>query len=159
MFDEKTVLKVILALFLACLLTAAPACSGGGDGGGRGGFGQLTDGDGVKSSPDPESPVFAGVNLIALHDSGSPQYDDTCVDSSCHGSMKYEASLNPAIPGAHVAMLPETPGATNNDRCLHCHRGVDYMEHSAAALRKQVDADYCAVCHGSQGPGTQFYTQ
>ena len=161
MLGERTVLKVILALFLACLLMSTSACSGsggGGDGGGGGGgLAEPTDGDSITIAPDPEAAVFVGTNLIALHDSSSPQYSNRCVDSPCHGSMKYETSLNPAIQGAHVAMLPETPGDTNNERCLHCHRDVDYVEHSAEALRRQVDPSYCAVCHGSQGPGTQFY--
>ncbi|RJP18915.1 MAG: hypothetical protein C4520_13640 [Candidatus Abyssobacteria bacterium SURF_5] len=113
------------------------------------------DGDNVTSPPDPES--FAGMNLIALHNSQSPQYMSTCV--ACHGSMKYETSLDPDVDGIHQEMLEEIPGSTNNEKCLHCHRTVDLLEHSASKLRRQVNPDLCAACHGPGGVEDGFYAE
>ncbi|MBI4831875.1 MAG: hypothetical protein HY801_10055 [Candidatus Lindowbacteria bacterium] len=163
MVSMRILPRVVFFLFLAFLIAAIPACSGGGGGGGGGGGApgggaepaEPTDGNSVTQPPDPDAPRFAGLNFIALHDNDSPQYNDRCVD--CHGSMKYETSLNPGIPGAHQAMLPETPGETNNERCLHCHPSVDLLEKSEQALMRQVDPNICALCHSSQGPGRQFY--
>jgi cytochrome c553 len=116
-----------------------------------------TDGDNIIAPPDPEEEPYASMNLIALHDSDSPQYLRQCV--RCHGSMKYEISLNRDISGIHVEMLEEIPGNTNNARCLHCHLTVDLLEDSAMALRRQVDPNLCAACHGPGGEGGRLYAE
>lgn len=99
-------------------------------------------------------------NLIAVHDSTSKQYNKNCY--GCHSYILSEKSLNPAIPDVHVAMLPNTPG--NRERkCVWCHRTVDLVqgsqrvERSKSNLRKGVNTTLCTLCHGPEGPGSQFY--
>jgi len=102
-------------------------------------------------------------NLIALHDSSSPQYNENC--NECHADIHTAQSLDPAIPAAHVAMLPFAPGETGDDeQCVVCHRTVNLVQgtpqpegKSKGDLRKHVDSAYCTLCHGPSGPGTQFY--
>jgi hypothetical protein len=98
-----------------------------------------------------------GINLIALHNSSSSQYNNQCV--SCHGTMASETSLEPNIPAAHKVMMPFVPGVSDNDKCLHCHPTVDLVEQSAGALRRQVNPELCAACHSSRGPGLPFYAR
>ena len=94
-------------------------------------------------------------NLIALHDSNSPQYDKNCID--CHAEVLNEESLDPETPTAHVSMLLKTPGKKDNDRCAYCHRNVDLLQKSTGNLRRHVDANLCAMCHGPFNPVKQFY--
>jgi len=98
---------------------------------------------------------IAGVNLIALHDSGSRQYERHCLD--CHSDVLAQRSLNPSIPTVHVAMIPFVPGEKNEEKCAWCHRSVDLVQESTGNLRKHVDADLCTLCHGPAGPGPKFY--
>jgi hypothetical protein len=100
-------------------------------------------------------------NLIAAHDSRSPQYRRDC--TSCHSNILTETSLT-SIKSAHVAMLPSSPGESNNVKCRWCHRQVDLGQGTAPVgksdgnLRKRVDTRLCAVCHsGPSSPGKQFY--
>ncbi len=104
-------------------------------------------------------------NLIAIHDSSSKQYDKKCYD--CHSDIFTEKSLNPSIPNAHVAMLPNTPGRKEK-QCVWCHRTVDLVqgttrvEKSDGNLRKRIDTPLCTLCHGPStvrpsSPGKQFY--
>jgi hypothetical protein len=72
--------------------------------------------------------------------------------------------MDPDIPAAHVAMFPFAPGKPGDDKqCIWCHRTVDLTagtqseEKTEGNLRKRVDAAACVLCHGSEGPGTQFY--
>ena len=104
----------------------------------------------------------AAVNIIAIHNPSSPQYDDNCLN--CHGDIPNAQSLNSAIPNAHVAMLPFTPGE-GSDQCIWCHRDVsNTLIHTMAQvgafqnnIRKTVDTQLCAICHGPVGPGKPFY--
>jgi hypothetical protein len=102
-----------------------------------------------------------GNNLIASHDRNSSNYKRNCTD--CHGNILTEKSLNATIRNAHVAMLPNTPGESNNVKCSWCHRTVDLVqgtsrvENSKGNLRKGVDMTLCALCHSPSGPGKQFY--
>ena len=98
---------------------------------------------------------IAGVNLIALHDSGSRQYEKHCLD--CHSDVLAQQSLNPSIPTVHVAMISLVPGKKDEDACRWCHRSVDLVQKSTGNLRKHVDADICRLCHGPAGPGPTFY--
>ncbi|MBI5116108.1 putative metal-binding motif-containing protein [Candidatus Poribacteria bacterium] len=111
--------------------------------------------DDREADDDDDEKPAPTTNLISLHDSKSRQYDNQCV--KCHGTMQSETSLDPFIPGAHQAMLPQIPAATDNDKCLHCHTTVDLREHSAGALRRQVNPNLCAACHSSLGPGRKLY--
>lgn len=100
-------------------------------------------------------------NVIALHDSDSPQYNDRCTD--CHAEVLAAQSFDPAIPAAHVAMRPFTPGEEDNDTCVWCHRTVNLVQGTQTAgalqgnLRKQVNMTLCTVCHGPFGPAPQFF--
>jgi len=105
-------------------------------------------------------------NLIASHNSSSPQYNKNC--TSCHANILTETSLNPSIPNVHVAMLPHAPGEENNDKCIWCHSTVDLVqgtsrvENSEGNLRRGVDVTLCTLCHGPStvrpsSPGKQFY--
>lgn len=103
-----------------------------------------------------------GVNFIAVHNPNSSQYDENCLN--CHGDIPDGQSLDSIIPNAHVAMLAFTPGE-KSDQCIWCHRDVsNTLIHTAAQvgafqhnIRKTVDTQLCAICHGPVGPGKQFY--
>ena len=96
-------------------------------------------------------------NYYALHDINSPQYRDDCL--SCHSDILTEEALDPLVPTAHNAMLPETPGDTVQEQCVFCHVGVDLMEFSAGNIRRQVKVETCQLCHGPSGPSTKQYYQ
>ncbi|MBI4518524.1 MAG: hypothetical protein HY699_22225 [Deltaproteobacteria bacterium] len=103
----------------------------------------------------PTATATGGVtNVRALHTSGSSQYDANCL--KCHADVLTEQSLNPQIPGPHPAMLLWVGGATNA-ACTFCHKAVDFDRASAANVRRNVDVQTCAICHGPSGPGQQFY--
>jgi len=99
--------------------------------------------------------VVTEQNFISLHDSSSPQYDSDCV--SCHADILTRQSLDPSISDAHVAMLPWTSGATNNDKCVFCHESVDVLQKSSATVRRSVDVELCIECHGPGGIGGEYY--
>ncbi len=109
--------------------------------------------------------VVAGgeeVNLLALHDPKAAEYDGDCL--KCHSDILKETSKDPRILPFHQAMMPFTPGynpahGPNNDVCVQCHRFVDLRMDSAGALRKQVNPELCALCHGPSGPGPKFYNR
>jgi len=79
-------------------------------------------------------------NLIALHNSSSPQYDNNC--TSCHGKRDNEKSLDPQIPRVHTSHIAKEIA------CTHCHKTVDLIEGSAANIRRQVNVEICIECHG-----------
>ena len=68
----------------------------------------------------------ATVNLIAVHDSSSRQYNKECI--SCHADILSAQSLQPPIPNVHVAMIPFTPGEKDEETCVVCHRTVDLVQ-------------------------------
>ena len=96
-------------------------------------------------------------NTVALHDSNSEQYRDDCL--SCHSEILTEESLDPSIPTAHNAMLPETPGETTQAKCVYCHTRTDILQHSAGNIRRNVAVATCDLCHGPSGPSTKQYYQ
>lgn len=105
------------------------------------------------SAPSP-SPL-GDVNLVALHDRNSRQYDDNCLD--CHAGVTTATSLAPDIEAAHPVMLSSTPGEDTEEKCVFCHRSVDLMQFSAGNLRRQVDVTLCSVCHGPSTSIRQLY--
>jgi len=91
-----------------CTTTVVQGEGGGDDGGGG-------------------EPPTASDNIIALHDSGSPQYQEHCLE--CHVDILSEESMDPAIHGAHMAMRPFVPGENDETKCTWCHRSVDLTAH------------------------------
>ncbi len=109
---------------------------------------------GTTDVPTP-TPVFSGVNVIAIHDSQSEQYDENCLE--CHAAIPSATSLDPTIEAAHPVMLSSTPGEDTEEKCVFCHRSVDLLQFSAGNLRRHVAATLCSVCHGPAGPSRQLY--
>jgi mono/diheme cytochrome c family protein len=96
---------------------------------------------------DDDDPIDPRKNIIAIHDSGSDEYNKKC--SECHADIRNGQSLEPSIPAAHVAMFDFAPGKPGDDKqCVWCHRTVDLVQGSAGNIRKQVDATLCTMCHG-----------
>jgi hypothetical protein len=122
---------------------------------GEEGDGEDDEEDDEEDDDDGDDPIVTE-NLIAAHNSTSPQYDRRCTD--CHGDIHTEESLNPSIPTAHVAMFSFAPGEPGDDKqCVWCHRSVDLVQGSTGNLRRSVDARLCTLCHGPLGPAEQFY--
>lgn len=102
-------------------------------------------------------------NLVQIHDSSSPDYNDDCI--RCHGDKQdpaNEATLAEDYSKTHVNMCQyvyEAAGqdTMNNAVCVYCHQTVDLLGGSSAGLRLHVDADGCAQCHTSSGPGRELY--
>ena len=107
---------------------------------------------GAASAPD--SSPLNDVNLVAVHDRSSRQYDDNCLD--CHAAIPSATSLDPTIEAAHPVMLSSTPGEDTEEKCVFCHRSVDLLQFSAGNLRRHVDVTLCSVCHGPAGPSRQL---
>ncbi len=88
-------------------------------------------------------------DIIAFHQDLTKVASDQCV--RCHGNKAEEKSLNPDIDTPHVIHIQIM------SECNLCHKKVDLLEGSAAALRKQVDPQVCNGCHGPSGSGPQLY--
>jgi hypothetical protein len=76
--------------------------------------------------------------------------------------LQDERSLDPRFPAIHLAMIPYVPGynprkGVSNSTCLHCHRSVDLINKSSAALLKNVSPQSCALCHTKAGPAVALY--
>lgn len=84
----------------------------------------------------------SSVNYISLHDSSSPDYNPNCI--GCHGKMTSETTLDPKIESTHTLHLTSK---LLNFECTTCHQSTDWIEKSAASLRKQVDVELCTSCH------------
>ena len=106
-------------------------------------------------APAPDSSPLGGINVVAVHDRSSQQYDDNCLD--CHAGVTTATSLAPGIEAAHPVMLSSTPGEDTEEKCVFCHRSVDLMQFSAGNLRRQVDVNLCSVCHGPSASSRQLY--
>lgn len=107
--------------------------------------------------------VVADQNMVALHKSTSPQYNPNCLTNGCHDKLlQEEKSLDPRVETIHHRMIPYVPGynprkGASSATCRHCHRSVDLINKSAAALLKNVSPQNCAVCHTAAGPGKELY--
>jgi len=115
---------------------------------------QRSPGGGEGTGVDPANLT---TNIIALHDSKSPQYRNDCL--SCHSSILTEESLDPSVPTAHNAMLAQLPDETTQEKCVHCHVTTDILQHSAGDIRRNVAVQICVTCHGPGGPSTKQYYQ
>jgi cytochrome c553 len=98
-------------------------------------------------------------NIISAHDSNSKEYKKNCEE--CHAAIHTEESLDPGIPTAHRAMAPFAAGRELSDQqCRWCHRTVDLqegtqrVENSQGNIRRHVDVELCAFCHGPFGDGS-----
>ena len=112
----------------------------------------------VSANPGP-NPQDESSNLISAHDSNSHDYKKECKE--CHSAIHTEESLDPGIATAHRAMAPFAAGKELSDQqCRWCHRTVDLqqgtqrVENSKGNLRRYVDVELCAFCHGPFGGGS-----
>lgn len=102
-------------------------------------------------------------NVVALHLSTSSQYNPDCLASGCHDTLlQEEKSLDPRVQAIHQRMIPYVPGynprkGVSSTTCRHCHRSVDLINKSAAALLKNVSPQNCVVCHTAAGPGIPLF--
>ena len=101
-------------------------------------------------------------NLVAVHDPTSSEYDADCL--ACHEDVLTTPSADPRILSFHQKMTTFMPGynsahGPSNEVCRQCHRFVEIRMDSAGALRKQVNPELCALCHGPSGPGPVYYAQ
>ena len=92
----------------------------------------------------PTVVAASGENLVALHADLSKMNNKECL--ACHADITKAKTGNKKIKTFHRLHL-ESKKATPK-RCAECHQAVDLREGSAAALRKQVDPQLCAGCHG-----------
>ena len=87
---------------------------------------------------------FAKTNLVELHANAGNLSSKDCL--ACHARIATDVSLDKKVKTYHRLHL-ESKLTTPKD-CADCHQAVDLRNGSAAALRKQVDPEICAGCHG-----------
>lgn len=90
-------------------------------------------------------------NLIDLHKNASAMTNKQCL--KCHEKVLSEQTARKKFKTMHRVHLEsklETP-----KKCAQCHASVDLREGSAGALRKQVDPQVCAGCHGGGMKGAR----
>lgn len=126
-------------------------------GGGVSGCGGERSYPGVTGNSTNEAFSPTSTNVIAIHKSTSPQYRIDCL--TCHSDILTQTTLSSSVPDVHSAMMPYTPGATNNDKCVYCHTNTDVEQYSAGNLWRNVDVRQCDRCHGPKGPSTKQYYQ
>lgn len=108
-----------------------------------------------------EAPDNGSVNLTAIHDPLSRQYDGNCL--GCHADILKQSSQDPRILAFHQAMIPYTPGynarkGAQNVNCITCHReAIDFRQESGTSLRRTVSIESCVYCHGRTGPGPVYF--
>jgi cytochrome c5 len=117
----------------------------------------------VSADPEDGSPADpkggGSTNLISAHDSNSKDYKKEC--KKCHAAIHTDESLDPSVPTAHRAMAPFAAGKELSDQqCRWCHLTVDLqqgtqrVENSKGNIRRHVDVELCAFCHGPFGDGS-----
>ena len=116
---------------------------------------------GSSGAPGP-AVELASVNIKALHNPASARFNGDCL--SCHRDVTQRTTLDPKIKDAHAVMIPFVPGfvaakGPTNENCSFCHKGADLSGHSTSGIRKDVNADSCALCHGPGGPAKKFYVK
>jgi hypothetical protein len=145
-------------LAVLSLAAALTGCNGNGDGGRVPTPTETAVAPVFTATPVPPTGTFTPTpepvtNIRALHDSQSAQYDANCL--KCHADVLREHSLDPLIAGAHPSMFPFVGGPD----CLFCHRSVDFDNQSAANVRRNVEVEICASCHGQGGMAAPFYVR
>lgn len=125
------------------------------------GLGLAFAGSVARSEDAPALLKSSAPNLQALHDAASPAYNGKCL--SCHADVMKRPTLSAKKENAHAAMVPAVPGykykvGVTNENCVFCHSKTDFIQHSAAQIRKNVDPAICARCHGPTGKAeSKFY--
>ncbi len=100
--------------------------------------------------------VAAEKNLIELHKNAGKLSNKECL--ACHANIKKDVSLNKKFKTFHRVHFESKLETSKN--CADCHGSIDLREGSAAALRKQVDPQLCAGCHGAGMKGAKvLYTE
>jgi len=90
-------------------------------------------------------------NLIDLHKNAGKMANKECL--TCHTNIKKDVTLSKKFKTFHRVHLESKLETPKN--CADCHQSVDLREGSAAALRKQVDPQICAGCHGGGVKGAK----
>jgi hypothetical protein len=96
-----------------------------------------------------------GLNYLAIHDPESPQYDDNC--APCHVDKTRNVSLAPGVPSFHSMKYIQFGGDQVPKNCTYCHWGADLIHASQWALRKDVNPDFCNICHSASGPAKRLF--
>ena len=79
-------------------------------------------------------------NYATFHDLEDPAYDEShCVD--CHGEVYGRPDLGGKTDIHKIHFL------RMDMKCKDCHLGVDFVQDSAATLRRQVHPQVCIKCH------------
>lgn len=91
--------------------------------------------------------------LPAIHDPAAAEFNSDCI--LCHGDMLGERTRRRSVPDIHRLMLPyyygEGQKGPDAATCAECHKGVDFDQRSAGALRLQVAVQDCWQCHSRGG--------
>jgi hypothetical protein len=90
-------------------------------------------------------------NLVELHRNAKKMTNKECL--ACHANIKRDVTLNKKFKTFHRVHL-ESKLATPK-KCSDCHQSVDVRNGSGAALRKQVDPQFCAGCHSGGVKGAK----
>jgi hypothetical protein len=96
-----------------------------------------------------------GLNFLAIHDPESSQYDDNC--APCHVDKTRHVSLAPGVPSFHSMKYTQFGGDRVPKNCTYCHRGADLIHASQWSLRKDVNPDFCNICHSASGPAKRLF--
>ena len=89
--------------------------------------------------------MAAEKNLVDLHTNAGKLSNNECL--ACHARIRSDVPLNQKFKTFHRTHLESKRDTPKN--CSDCHQSIDLGEVSAASLRKQVDPQLCAGCHGA----------
>jgi len=89
--------------------------------------------------------MAAEKNLIDLHKNAAKLSNKECL--ACHARIKSDVPLNQKFKTFHRVHLESKRDTPKN--CSDCHQTIDLREVSASSLKKQVDPQLCAGCHGA----------
>ena len=89
--------------------------------------------------------MAAEKNLIDLHKNADKLSNKECL--TCHAKIKSDVPLNQRFKTFHRIHLESKRDTPKN--CSDCHQSIDLREVSAVSLKKQVDPQLCAGCHGA----------
>jgi hypothetical protein len=90
-------------------------------------------------------------NLVDVHANAGKLSNRECL--ACHARIATDVSVSKKVKTYHRLHL-ESKLTTPKD-CADCHQAIDLRNGSAATLRKQVDPEICAGCHGGGMEGAK----